>query len=130
MLLSVYLFSIINMNNLIKLEQIALFVFAIFLFSRTDYAWWWFLALILLPDISMVGYLSGPRTGSILYNTFHHQALAIIALCLGWQMEYDWLFLAGIILLGHSSMDRIFGYGLKYPDAFKHTHLGWIGKAN
>ncbi len=118
------------MNNLIKLEQIALFVFAIFLFSRTDYAWWWFLALILLPDISMLGYLSGPKIGSILYNTFHHQALAIIALCLGWQMEYDWLFLAGIILLGHSSMDRIFGYGLKYPDAFKHTHLGWIGKSS
>jgi hypothetical protein len=26
-------------------------------------------------------------------------------------------------------MDRIFGYGLKYPDAFQHTHLGWIGGA-
>ena len=24
-------------------------------------------------------------------------------------------------------MDRMFGYGLKYDDAFKHTHLGWIG---
>ncbi|WP_206365138.1 DUF4260 family protein [Sphingobacterium corticibacterium] len=23
-------------------------------------------------------------------------------------------------------MDRIFGYGLKYLDDFKHTHLGWI----
>jgi uncharacterized protein YbjT (DUF2867 family) len=26
-------------------------------------------------------------------------------------------------------MDRVLGYGLKYPDAFKHTHLGTIGKA-
>lgn len=25
-------------------------------------------------------------------------------------------------------MDRIFGYGLKYSDDFKHTHLGMIGK--
>ena len=34
---------------------------------------------------------------------------------------------AGIILFTHSNMDRILGYGLKYPDDFKHTHLGWIG---
>jgi hypothetical protein len=26
-------------------------------------------------------------------------------------------------------MDRILGYGLKYPDAFQHTHLGIIGQA-
>jgi hypothetical protein len=31
-------------------------------------------------------------------------------------------------LLGHSSFDRVLGYGLKYDDDFKHTHLGWIGK--
>ena len=34
----------------------------------------------------------------------------------------------GVILYGHASMDRIFGYGLKYGDHFQHTHLGWIGK--
>lgn len=32
------------------------------------------------------------------------------------------------ILFGHSAMDRIFGYGLKFNDNFKNTHLGWIGK--
>jgi|GEM_PF-4046304 len=25
-------------------------------------------------------------------------------------------------------MDRIFGYGLKFGDNFRHTHLGGIGK--
>jgi hypothetical protein len=40
-----------------------------------------------------------------------------------------WLQLAGIILFTHSSMDRVFGYGLKYPDSFNNTHLGPIGKA-
>lgn len=116
------------MNNLIKLEQIALLAFSIFLFSHTDHAWWWFPLLILLPDISMLGYLVGPKTGSFVYNFFHHQAFALIVLCLGWQVENAWFYLAGIILLGHSSMDRIFGYGLKHSDSFKHTHLGWIGK--
>jgi hypothetical protein len=34
----------------------------------------------------------------------------------------------GIVLLGHSSMDRFFGYGLKHFDGFNYTHLGQIGK--
>ena len=38
------------------------------------------------------------------------------------------LFIAGIILFGHSSMDRMFGYGLKLKEGFKYTHLGMIGK--
>lgn len=118
------------MNVLIKLEQTALFAFSIFLFSHTNFSWWWFPLLILLPDISMLGYLSNPKYGAMLYNLFHHQALALITLSLGWQIGNDWIYLTGIILLGHSSMDRIFGYGLKYQDAFKHTHLGWIGRSN
>lgn len=31
-------------------------------------------------------------------------------------------------LLGPSSFDRVFGYGLKHEDAFQNTHLGRIGK--
>ena len=38
------------------------------------------------------------------------------------------LFITGIILYGHASMDRIFGYGLKFAENFQHTHMGWIGK--
>jgi hypothetical protein len=33
----------------------------------------------------------------------------------------------GILLWAHSSLDRIMGYGLKYPDSFQHTHLGTVG---
>ncbi len=33
------------------------------------------------------------------------------------------------IQLGHSAMDRVFGYGLKYTTGFQDTHLGKIGKA-
>lgn len=31
-------------------------------------------------------------------------------------------------MIGHSSIDRIFGYGLKYKEGFGFTHLGKIGK--
>ena len=38
------------------------------------------------------------------------------------------LMFAGTILFGHSSFDRVMGYGLKHEDAFQNTHLGWIGR--
>jgi len=34
----------------------------------------------------------------------------------------------GAVLIAHSGMDRLAGYGLKFPTAFGDTHLGHIGK--
>jgi hypothetical protein len=59
---------------------------------------------------------------------FHHQALAIAVGLAGVFSGIVPLQLAGLVLFGHSAMDRAVGYGLKYEDDFKHTHLGWIGK--
>lgn len=116
------------MNNLLKLEELGQFSLSIILFNQLDYAWWVFPACLLLPDLSMVGYLVNPKTGAWLYNFFHHKLVAVIVLFLGFWLNNAPLTLAGVILFGHSAMDRIFGYGLKFNDNFKHTHLGWIGK--
>jgi hypothetical protein len=35
----------------------------------------------------------------------------------------EWM-LAGLVLFGHSGMDRALGYGLKYPDDFKAYTFG------
>lgn len=114
------------MKNLIKIEEAAMFGFSIFLFNLTDFAWWWYVVLLLTPDIGMIGYLSDNKIGAFTYNLFHHKAIAILIICLGWYISNEWMELAGIILFGHASMDRIFGYGLKYTDGFQHTHLGWL----
>lgn len=116
------------MNTLIKLEELAQFLLSIILFSQLDYAWWVFPVLILLPDLSMIGYLINPKIGSWLYNFFHHKLVAIAIFTLGFWLNNSLLALLGVILFGHSAMDRIFGYGLKFNDNFKNTHLGWIGK--
>lgn len=116
------------MNILLQLEELGQFLLSIVLFSQLEYAWWVFPACILLPDLSMIGYLFNPKTGAQLYNLFHHKLLAIIILILGFWFHSSLLLLAGIILFGHSAMDRIFGYGLKFNDNFKHTHMGWIGE--
>lgn len=116
------------MERLLKLEEAALFGFSIYLFGQTPFEWWWYPALLLAPDLSALGYVFGPKAGAAAYNFFHHKALALVVLITGWYFSHQWMELSGIILLGHASMDRMLGYGLKFPDDFKHTHLGWIGR--
>lgn len=117
------------MKNLLKLEEAFMFGLSIFLFSQLDYAWWWYPLLILAPDLSMVGYLGGAQLGAITYNSVHHKAVGISIFILGTLFANQVLQLIGLILFGHSSMDRMLEYGLKYSDAFEHTHLGMIGKS-
>jgi hypothetical protein len=86
------------------------------------------LVLILAPDISITGYFLGNKTGAIFYNIFHHKGVTIALYIIGSHQQNEVLQLTGIILFGHSSMDRMLGYGLKKYDGFKFTHLGQIGK--
>ncbi|GAB2779874.1 DUF4260 domain-containing protein [Rhabdobacter roseus] len=116
------------MKNLLKAEEAAQWLLSIFLFSRLEYAWWVYPALILVPDFSMVGYAFNSRLGALTYNFFHHKALGIVVGTLGLLLGHPALMLSGIILFGHSALDRMLGYGLKYPSDFKHTHLGNVGK--
>lgn len=100
-----------------------MFGLSIFAFSLTDFAWWWYLVLILAPDVGILGYVVNTKVGAITYNLFHHKAIAILVFLLGLLLPNAWIELSGIILFGHASMDRMVGYGLKYSDNFKHTHL-------
>ena len=117
------------MKNLLKLEEAFMFALSIFLFTKLDFAWWWYPVLIFTPDLSMIGYIVSPQIGAATYNFIHHKAVGISVFVTGMMLANQPLQLAGLILFGHSSMDRILGYGLKYPDSFQHTHLGIIGKA-
>lgn len=118
------------MKTLIRIEELMLAVLAFLLFRTLDVAWWWYPVLLLTPDVSMLGYLLGPRVGAGMYNLVHHKGVAIVTYGLGLGLGNTTLQLAGLVLLGHSSLDRAVGYGLKYPDSFQHTHLGWIGRAH
>jgi len=112
------------MNSILKIEEVLMFLLSIYLFSLLSFKWWIFPALILLPDTGMLGYIVNTRIGSITYNIFHHKGLAIIIYFAGIFLPNETIQLVGIIMFGHSSLDRVFGYGLKFADSFKHTHLG------
>ena len=115
------------MTQLIRLEELLMFALGIVLFSLLDYAWWVFPALILVPDISMLGYVINKKAGAYIYNAFHHKGAALALYFLGLFTGSSIITLIGVMLFSHASLDRIFGYGLKFADSFQHTHLGWIG---
>lgn len=116
------------MKTFLLLEELAKLIASYLLSMVIGFQWWMFWAWLLAPDFSMLGYLINPRIGAYLYNLVHHQALAISIGLTGLYIQNSAVEFAGLLLFGHSAMDRALGYGLKYTDDFKHTHLGWIGK--
>jgi hypothetical protein len=116
------------MKYLLQLEELAQFIIVVFAFyyQPIHLSWWLWPIVFLTPDLGMVGYLANPAVGAITYNLTHHKMVAIILILLGYFINNNSIILAGLVIYGHSSFDRMLGYGLKYPDAFKHTHLGWM----
>ncbi len=127
------------MKNLLRLEELAQFLICLIALIMNNVPWWAYVLLAVGPDVGMVGYLAGPRVGALSYNVLHHKGLALLVLACGWAIA-NTLYLsmpavldqqvwipAGLILFGHASMDRMFGFGMKFGDSFHHTHLGWIG---
>ena len=110
----------------LRLEGLAFFCAALLFYERADYPWVLFALLFLAPDLSLLGYLGGSRVGAVIYNLMHTYAAPVLlgfALLLGGQP-----IAVAVIWAAHVGFDRFVGYGLKYPDAFSHTHLGSIGR--
>lgn len=116
------------MKNLLKLEELAQFLLCLYALFAMDAAWWFYPLLALGPDIGLLGYAVNAQVGAITYNLLHHKALALLVMMAGFVLMTPFVMSVGFVLFGHASMDRIFGYGLKFGDNFHHTHLGWIGK--
>ena len=91
-------------------------------------SWFLYLPFLLLVDVSMVGYLRGPRLGAITYNLAHNWAAALLVFGVGWLTQVPGVALAGAVLIAHVGADRTLGYGLKLPSGFQDTHLGRIGR--
>jgi Domain of unknown function (DUF4260) len=118
------------MKTTLKLEEAAMAALGIYfltLYNLGLSVWIW-AALFFAPDISMLGYLVNTKIGAVSYNFFHHKGVAIAAAITGYYLQQDVLTAAGILLFAHASFDRILGYGLKYADGFKNTHLGSLKK--
>jgi len=118
------------MNSGVKyhshLNGLCILTAAVIGYSTLNSPWWLFFALLLAPDLFMLGYIANPNIGAKIYNIGHSYLgpLALIAMGLlnGGELQIS----IGCIWAAHIGMDHLFGYGYKYPDAFKHTHFNEI----
>jgi hypothetical protein len=108
---------------LLRVEGLALLVAAVVLYFYFDYPWWLLLVLALAPDLAAVGYLAGPRVGAAAYDVTHTTTLPVTLAVVGVLADSDVAVQLALIWLAHIGADRALGYGLKYPTAFKDTHL-------
>jgi Domain of unknown function (DUF4260) len=108
----------------LRLESLAVVAAAVALYFDGDYAAWAFFAFLLAPDLSFAGYLAGPRVGAVVYNLAHTYAFPV-ALAAGCLLTGEAGVPVQIALIwgAHIGVDRVLGFGLKYPTAFKDTHL-------
>jgi hypothetical protein len=112
----------------LRIEGLAVLIAGSGIYLAAGGPWLFLVPLLLLVDVSMAGYLAGSRVGAAVYNLAHNQATGLLVLGAGAASGVSPLLLAGAVLVGHSGMDRLAGYGLKYPTAFGDTHLGRIGR--
>ncbi len=113
-------------NPILRLEGAAAATLALLLYARADYSWLLFALLFLVPDLSMLGYVAGARVGAVIYNAVHTYVGPL--LLAGAMLVTGASLMLPLIWVAHIGLDRMLGYGLKYPTAFRDTHLGRIGK--
>ena len=118
-----------SIRILLRLEGLAAAAVTAVLYARTGVSWWLFAALWLAPDLSMLGYLGGyPCRGARVYNAIHSY-VAPVALGLSAYLLHAHVLLAvALIWANHIGVDRLLGFGLKYADGFRWTHLGAFEK--
>ena len=116
-------------RNLLRVEGLAVLVLGVTAYAACgQHGWGLFALLFLVPDLSMLGYLGGPRLGAIAYNAAHTYTVPAVVGSVG-------IFSAGatatdiaLIWVAHIGMDRAIGFGLKYSTSFNDTHLGPVGR--
>ena len=115
-----------NVRKLLRLESLAVMLGAIWAYSYIHGHWGLFLLLFLVPDISFLAYLVGPRTGAFFYDAVHTYLGPILLMAAGALVTPLQPF--ALIWLAHIGFDRSLGYGLKYATGFSDTHLGQLAR--
>ncbi len=83
-----------------------------------------FAVLFFAPDMSLLGYLrTASRASAAFYNLVHCYVLPLALGLLGWERGGLLCGQLALIWIAHISFDRCLGYGLKFPQSFRYTHI-------
>jgi len=110
-------------GGLLRLEGAVVFIVALMLYSRSGSGWLMFAVLFFVPDVSMIGYIVNTRVGAALYNIIHAYVLPAALGLIGLWLADGVIVSLSLIWFAHIGVDRLLGFGLKYPTVFKDTHL-------
>jgi hypothetical protein len=108
---------------LLHLEGAAVFVLSLLAYRWSHGSWLQFALLFLVPDLSMLGYLANVRVGSLMYNAIHTYIGPLALAAYSFETGHEMLLSLSFTWIAHIGLDRMFGFGLKYPTRFKDTHL-------
>jgi hypothetical protein len=110
-------------RQFLRIEGLAVLVVSLGVYLTLDGPLWLLALLALAPDLSMLGYLGGPRVGSLVYNVGHTYALPLALGGVGVWADLRPALLIAAVWAGHIGADRLLGYGLKFASGFGDTHL-------
>lgn len=110
-------------RTLLRIEGLAVLGLTLGGYFTLEGPIWLLVVLALAPDLSMLGYLAGPKLGSLSYNIVHTYTLPLALGAFGFWVDVRLAFLIALIWIGHIGADRLFSYGLKFESGFKNTHL-------
>lgn len=108
---------------LLRLEGAAVFAVALGIYSVYGAGWWWWIGIFLAPDLTMLGYLRGPRLGAATYNMAHTYVTPLVLGGLAFALKASMAGSIALIWVAHIGFDRMLGFGLKHPSGFRDTHL-------
>lgn len=117
-----------NIRWILRFEGLTILLLSAMAFAHYETGWKLFAILFLAPDLSLIGYVFGKKTGAILYNVAHSLIGPILCIGLSIVADNSLAIAIGLTWSAHIGFDRSLGYGLKYQSGFRHTHLGLIGK--
>lgn len=112
----------------LRLEGLAMLVAAVAGYRAMGGGLGLFALLFLVPDLSLLGYLAGPKVGAAVYNAGHSLLGPLLLAGLGLAAGSTMMLWCTLIWVAHVGFDRALGYGLKYASAFTDTHLGRVGR--
>ena len=108
---------------ILRLEGLAVLGLTIVFYQMLDASWLLFALLFLTPDLSFLAYLHNTRTGTLAYNAVHTYIGPLLVGGASFVLQRELGVAIALIWLAHIGLDRLLGYGLKFPSAFKDTHL-------
>src|ERR1700730_1575861 len=100
---------------LLHLEGAAVLIVSLLSYHWSQGSWLQFALLFLLPDLSMLGYAANIKVGAITYNAVHTYVGPLVLAGYSFASNRRAIFSLSLIWIAHIGLDRMLGFGLKYP---------------